>query len=247
MKGIPSELEYKTLPSEPTPRAFTEMGAVLGTSPERMRAAFNRAVPTNNFLLDLAGRGWRQATEDLSPYQQSLITEEVIARTPGLRSVVKLSHPAVNQMDQLEEMAREALGEKKVVHDKLNEMYALHKAGTLSGGKDTVMRWINTQPPEEREGLVKGFRTKEAVDQIFARYTATSDIPDRTWWERSSALPPEARAAVFYDRWISATPENRKQMEIVAARMSQFGVGYMSQEFRVEFLRHKNKLGTDKR
>lgn len=156
------------------------------------------------------------------------LTEEMVANLPGIRRVFKLTPPynekEIQDMKKAikEENARQEeqrMGLQKMANEyytKLND----------DGVKDLELRrkiksWIREQPKEDRTRL----------NNWFTRYGKVYAIPDKFWWFNLTDMQPEARAYVYFTKWLESSEEERKELRRIAKQIG----GVWSDRFRARF------------
>jgi hypothetical protein len=246
LKVKPEDEIKNVMRGQPTSPVAQMMGQATGMSPMGLEKSASSLMNTNNFWIQAVGGSMKFLFgEDNAREQTFSYTEMALQNVPGLRSVVKLTTPGIEEMKKLDETNRELNSLYKKSVDGVEEL--MFKFEQKQVDIKDVETYITAQPEGIRKALADHAKYVYNVDQIMKHFKASEGIPPRTWWASSNALRDEVRAQVFYDQWISADPENRRRMMDVASALQQRGTGYLSQSFRREFAKHQQMLGTEQR
>ena len=231
--------------SNATPEAMVRLGQLTGLSPERLRAAMSNIAPSNPYT-NLMGEGIQQALNGTTDYDKSNATMSMIKKL-GLGRFVKVTHPFTQEVVNLERAEQDFNSAKGKQTNAINTMVFRESQGN-GIAKDEFKSWVSTQPPEDVEGLTKQFVGRYVVDKVFRQLkTDGTDIPSRTWWQATLQAPPEVRADVFYQEWISRPPEARQKMMRLSGAMSAAGSAYRGEKFDTEFAKQLNMFGSEQR
>lgn len=185
------------------------------------------------------------ALDGQDPSVRHKTTMDMLAENKNLRRVIKFTHPAHREMNEIDEAVEAYGGKVKPLYDTIDAYAVKFNQGEVTA--DQVRSWVTTQPPELQEKLSQRFKTGASVEKVLRDQEVGQGVPSRVWWMKLSDSPAEVRAQVFFDRWISLPSEERKRLERVAGSMQKAGVGFMSEDFRNHFGRLRQQFGDDER
>ena len=230
-------------------------GQAAGMSPERIQAAFGKAVSPYNPWVAAAGMALKQVLGD-TDYRTNAQTSEYFLAN-HLRPIVKLTNPISSYVDTIQEKEEEQGSYRKHQNDALDKLLFNVDHGKASM-KD-VQKYIMAQPagistPDSPEGtdrkrMIEYAKVKYHVDKVMKEYAAgdAPGVPPRAWWTITSSASAEVRAQEFHSKWISADDAGRKKMEKIAMALQARGTGYRSDSFNRYLMKERSLLGTDKR
>jgi hypothetical protein len=187
---------------------FTHPAAILagkytGLSPARLQGALNNLVPATNTYAALVGAGLRQLMEQVPEKDREKTWAEMVSNNALLNKLVRSTSPFEPFKKELEEAKTSEATRRweqrntveKLVEDNIDkpraERYRLYR------------EHLKQYPMIDRQRLMKEAQNHE-------KYT---DIPDRQWWIQLKHLPPETRAAMYWERYKQAKPDEQKQLQ----------------------------------
>lgn len=246
-KVIP-EAEVRTFgQGEPTNPLAVAAGQALGMSPVRLENSFGKVVNYNNMYIKLMGGLQKGLFEGANPRDQAKAAEQIIQSAPGLSSILKLTSPSIQAMQDMMEAEAEVNTPKVLATRGIDDLIFQYEHKQNNVTQKTLETYINNQPSELRKALVDHMKYTVQVNKIMTHYKASEGIPSRSWWITASKIPGEARAEVFYNEWVSSGPEERKKMLNIANALQQAGTGFMSDDFQRAFIRERKMLGDEQR
>jgi hypothetical protein len=204
--------------------ALVEFGDVTNTSPARLKYILDQYFTYGNVFTSLVGGATRMMMKKVPGNEGDEVLAEMIAKFPGFRKLVRLTRetPDVERREADEALRRiytRRFQQKRKVMD-LSEEYYAQKKQKMPEAEQTAKllnSYIADQPKNDRQRLV----------DMYEDYPLYDDIPDRGWWLSMRGMPAEAKAYVFFGKWVRATPEKKKQLDSMRAKMP----GMMSDKF----------------
>ena len=231
----------------PTSPLATGAGQLLGMSPARLEASVGKVINYNNMYIKTMGFMAKEIFMGADPREQAMAGLQMLQSVPGLSSIVKLTSPSTQQMEELMEAEEAANTPGAVATRGLDDLIFQMERGQNNVTKKTVETYINNQPAELRQAMVDHMKYTLNVNKVMSHYKASDKIPSRTWWIAASKIKPQARAEVFYNEWVSAEPEDRKRLVGIANALQQAGTGFMSEDFQRAFAAERKMLGDEQR
>lgn len=221
------------------------IGDATGQSPVRLETAFGKLVSTSNPWMQLAGAGIKELLFEDDPRTKEKLTEYMLAE--HLRPVVKMTNPLTKYLEGVDEKIKDVTDQQTRQRDALDEI--LYKVSKGQANRSAIETYIKNQPREDQERLVERAKHGYAIDQVMKRYEAGNSpgVPPAAWWRVLASAPARARAQEFHNRWLEASPEDRRKMENIASGMSRVGVSFVTEDFRRELVLEKKRLGEDRR
>lgn len=241
---VPPEQEFQEAPKKPTPMFWRDVGDMTGLSPVRTEAAIKKLAPQNPYT-DLAGMSYKMLTQGLTDFDRSKTTLQVLKDTPILRRIISLTHPLSREKAFAEKTIQEGNGFRLDIDRTMDKIYFRSQQGTLTGGQRTIRTWINAQPQQERERLVKRLDTMRTYDRIMTADTGAQGVPSRNTWVNWGTVDGSTRADLFYWKWRDNDARGRALMERIAGRMSAQGLGFRSDSFNRRFRKNLNTYGRE--
>ena len=190
--------------------ALVKLGAATGWSPERLEYFLSQVFTRGNVYTSIVNGGLTLAMQSLPKEDKRKTTTEMVARLPLIRRVFGVTPPySVEEIKKLEKASMEESTRKHKQKRELSEMantyYRKLKDEKI---KDRPLLYeikvfIRKQPAEDRKRLVSWFKN----------YGIVYDIPDRAWWLNLAEMSPEARATVFWTKYLETEKEERKALE----------------------------------
>lgn len=223
---------------EPTNPLFVGMGQATGASPMRLQAAVGKVINEGNFYIQAFSFIEKKIMGD-DPRMQSEVGLQVLSKVPGMNSLVKLTTPGTQQIQDLMDMEAKKGSEKSVSMSGLNDLifqYEHHQNGVT---QQTLETYINNQPADVRKMLVDHTQNTVKVDQVMGKFAASDKIPSRAWWIAAGKTSGDVRAQAFYSEWVSAEPAERQRMIDIAGNLGWFN----QKDFRQSFLKERQMLG----
>lgn len=184
--------------------ALKKFGSLTGLSPERTGFVLKQFFTYGNIYTSLVSSGTEQLMRLAGEEVREQTTLDLLTNVPGIRRALRATNPFEPFRKEIEDVRIEDQSFRLNVNrdmDKLSDK--LYKA--RAAGKDItallveVEEFIDRQRPDMQEGLLDRF--------IFAGETFR--IPDRRFWLNIRAMSPEARAQIFWNRYMQ-TPVNER-------------------------------------
>jgi len=192
-----SEEEY--IPGR-TPQAFIDLGKLTGLSPERMKYAVEELVTSGTIWSYLLGQGYEELLGDLPESQKQQHLAMVLSKIPVIKRFFGVTNPYSKHAAVIDKAEQEAVIKRFVENrglDTLIEGYLFEK----SVSRKEVFDYIDK---------FKELGTYDRMNERFEFQEDIKDLPERGFWLRMQGLPVEARAKIYADRLMSASPEERK-------------------------------------
>ncbi|KKM89176.1 hypothetical protein LCGC14_1251350, partial [marine sediment metagenome] len=187
--------------------ALKETGKLTGLSPERLQHVLTQFFTYGNIYTTAVGAGTRQLFDAVGDDVREQTTLDLLNQVPFVRRVVRTTDPFEPFRKEIEDIRIEDQTKGLIIErdlDKLSDQFYRAK----KEGKDTkqagqkVLQFIQKQPAHMQEGLIE---RHDFFGQVF-------QIPDRRFWLNLRAMSPEARATVFWTRWMQTEPKQRKAL-----------------------------------
>jgi len=226
--------------NEYTHPALVKIGKVTGWSPKRIEYVLSQIFTRGNVYTSLVSGGLSMAMRDQPKEERKKTTAEILERLPIIRRVFRLTPPysekELKELKKVEiEESTRRLKQKRELRGMANRYYGKLKDEKIKdeGILDEARAFIKKQPMEDRKRLAAWFRN----------YGRIHDVPNRLWWLDLSEMPPEARATVFWAKYVESDEKERKEMKILGKKIP----GLWSDRFlkRLQILINKWKRESD--
>ena len=211
------EVERKEEYNNYTPQGYIKWGKLSGMSPERSKYTVEQFLTSGNVWTSLVGMGFDQIFKELPNSEREKVTQEIITQHPFLRRIARSTYPYTQQQRAVDEARLKASTENYKATRKLDELAYQYFKSKKPTDRTKVIDFIKQQPRIKQRNMMTRFR----------RNGQYYDIPDRRWWLNLSSLDPEARAVVYYTRWMQSPPEKRRELDNYMKRLP----GIRSQRF----------------
>jgi len=242
---VPPELEFKGPASQrPTSILFKELGELTGMSPERLDRASRSMLPNNPYLGGVNGI-MKMALDVQDPSIRSKGTWEKLAQNENLSRIIKFTHPAHREVDQIDRAVEKYGAKVKPLYDTVDAYVVKFGQGEVTS-KD-FGAWISAQPPELQKQLSERFKHGATIDKAMREGHASEGIPSRVWWMKLAHEPAEVRAELYHEKWVSADGEERKRLDKMAGTLTAQGIGFASEDFKRYFSRAQQRFKDDQR
>jgi hypothetical protein len=206
-------------------------------SPDRMAHALQQFFTYGNIFTTLVGGGLRLLMKPLPGNEGEKVMGEIVGGVPGIRKVMRTTRPFTDierreTEDALRQLYDRKFNQNRKVRDLSEEYYAQKKQDMPEADQTLKLldEYIKAQPEGEQNRLVK----------LHEDYPLYDDIPDRGWWLSLREMPPEAKAYVFFSKWIRSPEAKKKQLDNMRGEMP----GMMSDRFMKE-LRKLHQLSKE--
>lgn len=196
--------------------ALAEAGKITGLSPERLEYSLSQFFTRGNIYTSLVSGGFSLALRDMDKADRRKVTAEVVQNIPFIRRVFKLTPPyKEKELKELEKAKEEEATRRHVQKRDLSEMANTYyrklkdekvKDRPLLG---KIKAFIKAQPKEDRQRL----------SRWFSNYGIVYDIPERSWWLNLVDMPPEARAYVYINKFMTEDSEGQREMNKLAKKI----------------------------
>lgn len=204
----------------------------VGLSPKRTEYAVGKMLPNNNPLFSLFTGTVNAISGDLSKevkqkaWEQLLLDHPAVRYVAGTTDAYNADRKGVDKI-RIDENTRVALTNYEF--DNLSDAFIRDPSDE---NKAELVKYLVNQPEQDQNRLANRFiKTKELFD-----------IPERRWWINTAGMNPEARAAVFYGKYMSL---NEKQRQELAEQATQVK-GYITDRFTdklVDLMQSKEQSG----
>lgn len=206
--------------------ALVEFGQATGMSPERTAFVLKEFFTSGNIYTTAVGAGMGQIMQDQGKEGREQITEDMLRAVPFLRRTLKATQPYEPFRKQIEDVKLEDQTRTFVIQrdlDVLSEKFwRAKKQDKDAGGADRAVRqFIGQQSPQLHESLIGRHLF---MGQVF-------EIPDRRFWMSLHAMSAEARAVVFWTRWMQGNEKEKKALMERAASIKGMVTGRFSLQF----------------
>ncbi len=238
----PSE-EFTEFPDRPVSPFYKDVADMAGLSPFRTEKAMSKLLPNNTFT-SMSGMGYKMLTEGMNDFDKSRHTLELLNETPGFRKMMGLTHPMTRAMDEGEYIIATGSTFKIQYNRKLDNLYAMHKQGDLTGGRNTIMKWIAAQDPSTIDSGRKRLNTMFTYDRIMRTHADVQGVPSRGIFANWVQQDGITRADLYYQKWKNSTTKVRGIMDRIIGSMSSGGLGFRSDSFNRRLNNNKTKYGT---
>jgi len=211
-----SSEEYSYL----TPEFYKDVGAKTELSPERMRYAVEELTTKGTMWSYLLGEGYKAMFGDMPKDMSEKHLAEVLAKKPIIRRFFGITNPYSQYASSIEK-AKQA-----------SELDVMVQNRGLDLRVDGYLYQKNTSKKEIGE-YIRSFKDLDVVDRLFERFRYSVEIKDlknRSFWLRLKGLDTKARAKVFYHRWESLSPLDRKDIQREMAIVDSAG-GVITENF----------------
>ena len=217
------------------------LGIVPGlTSPMQLEAAWGALVPQNVWT-DLAGWTTAAMLHGADPRTQAETTADMLTNVPGLRRVLKFTQPFTEFAEEIQEAEGDRAGVKWSQNRELNFLIDNFLDGRTNQNRVEVLKFIDTQPFQDRVRLMDEFQTAEVLEAAVKRAGLPQGIvgPPVTWWKSVGALDIQTKAKLVADEAQEAlTDEQFKDQRLSVIRTLLDGApGFQGMEFRRELNR----------
>jgi len=196
--------------------ALVKAGKVTEMSPDRLGYALNQIFTRGNIYTSMVGAGLTMAMRSQPKEERKKTTAEILERLPIIRRVFRLTPPYSEK--ELKALKKVEIEESTRRYRQKRELSGMARRyyGKLKDEKikdqsilDEARDFIKKQPMEDRKRLAAWFRN----------YGRIHDVPNRLWWLDLSEMPPEARATVFWTKYVESEEKERKEMKILGKKI----------------------------
>ena len=241
---VRSEEEYYKFPNNPTPEFWKDTAGQVGLSPERTKVAISKLLPNNSFT-DIVGAGFQSM---LAPNaQQAIVMDRMnfwkwLAAAPIAKRVVKITHPYANEADRLADAGKGVNTVTVQQNRKFDELFFMNRMRRLDGGDDTIKTWLRSLPKFDQGRIEQRWVASKVINRLFG--DGKRPLPmytSRRWWLNLKRLDPEARAELFYEKWVEGDATERNSMRRLAG-----GLGFYDDrngEFATVFQKMRSQRG----
>jgi hypothetical protein len=196
--------------------ALVKWGQFTGMSPERTGYALEQFFTYGNVFTSLVGGGTRAIMNQLPGNEGERAFGELLKEMPFIRKFVRVTNVQTDkqrreQNEALKSLYTRRFRQQKKIRDLSEDYYAKKKQDMPEAemAKKRLDEYIASQPKEDRLRLKK----------LHKDYPKYDDIPDRAWWLSLRPMPPEAKAYLYYSKWIRSSEAKRKQMDKLRVKM----------------------------
>jgi len=214
--------------------ALVKAGKVTGMSPKRLEYALGQLFTRGNIYTSLVSGGLTMLMNNLPEEDRRKTTAEIVTNLPIIRRMCRLTPPYSEK--ELKELKKAEIEEstrryrqRRELSGMANRYYGKLKDEKIKdeGILDEARAFIKKQPMEDRKRLAAWFRN---YGRVYA-------VPNRLWWLDLSEMPPEARATVFWTKYLESDEKERKELNVLAKKIP----GLWSDRFIKRLMILKNK------
>jgi len=208
--------------------ALKKFGSLTGLSPERTGFVLQQFFTYGNIYTSLVSSGTEQLMKIAGEDVREKSTLDLLTNVPGIRRVLRATDPFEPFRKEIEDVRIEDQSFRLNVNrdlDKLSdELYRAEAEGKdITQMLIDVEEFIDRQRPDMQDGLLDRF--------IFAGETFR--IPDRRFWLNIRAMSPEARAQIFWSRFMQTPVNERDALMDQAEDLS----GIVTERFVIQWLK----------
>lgn len=196
--------------------ALVKAGKVTALSPERLGYSLSQVFTRGNVYTSIVGAGFSLAMKDLPQKDKRKTAIEMVTRLPLIKRVFKAT-PAYSETE-LKKLEKIKTGESTKRYKQKRELAEI-SSRYYTKLKDEKIKdrsiltevkvFIRKQPAEDRKRLISWFKN----------YGIVYAIPDKTWWLNLAEMTPEARATVYWTKYLETEEGERKALSRLAKRI----------------------------
>ena len=189
-------------------------------------------LPNNIPLFSLVSGTVNAISGDLSKevkqkaWEQLLLDHPAVRYVAGTTDAYNADRKGVDKI-RIDENTRVALTNYEF--DNLSDAFIRDPSDE---NKAELVKYLANQPEQDQNRLANRFiKTRELFD-----------IPERRWWINTAGMNPEARAAVFYGKYMSLNEKKRQEL----AEQATMVKGYITDRFTdklVDLMQSKEQSG----
>jgi hypothetical protein len=225
-----------------------------GFSPVRLQAASRQVLPNNEWVA-MAGKGYDVLFGEIPPGAEKIRQEEMLNKQPMIRKLLKKTHPAnkdseeVNRIERIEnDRQKQQMDQVKVLmFQERDALRAPPSSRQFKDSVDKIVQYARSQPPEDADRLEHYVVRTTVYDNIVSKMKTANQTPSRNWWYNTMDAQPRVRAHQYWTRYVSVPRDAQKQMDQISAAFTAGGLGYRSEDFDQELAKIKDTYGTDSR
>jgi len=194
-------------------------GQATGMSPTRLGAAAGKIIPPNNPFVGMVGGAYKMVTGKLPEDLKDKSMTQIMTEIPTVRRVMSTTNPYTPHQESIDKIRQDEATKSFVQNRDFDVLTDKYLRSNDPADAEKVIQFVEKAPPEDQDHLEKRFFKQQKLFKI----------PDRSWWLNASdtRIPPEGRAAIFWERYSKASaPEKEKMLEIA----DQIG-GFTSERF----------------
>lgn len=211
--------------------AFVKAGEITGMSPKRTQYALSQLFTQGNIYTSLVGYAWKQIFDELSEKDKNLVTEEIILNKPFIRRIINETDPYNKSGKSLREIELETTTERYKLSREFDTISQAFYDGEKS--RKEVNEFINQVPLVDRKRLRNRHTRRGKLQKV----------PEKRWWlELASLSSPEAKATIYWTRWLSADKEQKDTLDKWLMKLP----GIRSERFWARFGQLKRKQKQEK-
>ncbi|MBT7928488.1 hypothetical protein HN682_01030 [Candidatus Peregrinibacteria bacterium] len=190
---------------------FFKSGQLLGMSPARLEAAMGAMFTSNNPYASMVGMGFTELFGDLPIERREKVLNEHLDRIPGMSRIFTSTYPRNTRDDEIEEATRKEAGVRldhnRSLNSKMNELF------NDKISEKQLISWIDSH---------KSGKEIERLHRRYQELKIMEDIPNRGFWNDLRRSSPEIRAHEYFVLWEDASPEKRKELDIIIDKIPGF-------------------------
>lgn len=213
-KVAPQE-EYRLNKYPYTHPLFVQAGSLTGLSPERLEYSLQQYFTYGNIWTSLGGYAYKQIFQDMSDADKNKTTKEIILEQPFIRRMVSRTDPSYKDKKKYDDLILKQNTEKWIRSRDFDDLSQKYYDGEAT--IDEIKRYIHDVPLVERKNLKRRFDNLGRMQKI----------PERRFWLNLADVSPETRAYIYWNKWRTASPEDRKKLDSLARQVP----GVMSERF----------------
>jgi len=203
-KVTPRE-EY-TVYTDPT---LIKAGEITHLSPERLGYAIKEMFTRGNIYTSLVSGGLNLLMQDLTEADKRRVSAEIITSIPDVKRVFNVTPPY--SMKEIKEAEKAQVEQSTIKYKQTRELDRMasgyYRKLKDEGQEDTelfteIKKFIGEQPAPDRKALITRFKN----------YGIVYKIPEKRWWLELDGMNPEARATVFWTKYLESNEEKRHEL-----------------------------------
>lgn len=240
---VSPENEFYTLPNQPTPRIWRELGQTFDMSPERAERAFRKVAPRNDYL-DALLYGLEKNLDGMTLEEKQRAAGEWFIKSPILNRLFKETHPMANRQTAIERGMEETGDRRITVNRTVDEHFHMMKRGEQT--RADFESWASQlEGPEKRRAYNRWVLNKKLDQALTHGGKLPIPVNSKSWWLALSNMDGAARAQTFYETWRALDSSERRRMERVGRGLTEVGKSFWNEEFAKEFNRQRDHRGED--
>lgn len=188
------------------------VGQATGMSPERLSRAAGKIITPNNPFVGLVGGAYKMVTGQMSEDMKDKSMLQIMTEIPTVRRVMSTTNPYTPYKESVDKIKQDETSRRFAQYRDLDSLTDKFLRSQDPADRERLIQFVEKAPPEDQDRLTNRVLKTQKLFKI----------PDRTWWVNVSELPPEAKAAAFWDRYSKASPQEKERMIELADQVGGF-------------------------